>query len=180
MFLIVYFSPATVSDSDTDTCSGSWRAVGEALPNGAVMNHPGGNRLWAPDIHYGQDKGYRMYYAISTLGSRYNAINGNWVETDGASYLSFGLSALPSTRDGSYNAMGHHHRSDKSCLESSGTILLAFHGRIYGPGGQGVLKDKQHRLVFYYHYADKGYRALDSSISIRWNVLRWEGGWSVL
>ncbi|KAL4812879.1 glycosyl hydrolase [Aspergillus spinulosporus] len=288
-----YFRFATGSGiyiHSADTLFGPWKAVGEALPNGTVINHPGRNRLWAPDIHYDQaTKTYHMYYTVSTLGSRnsmiglasspdlmpeswtdhgavirstnedrYNAIDGNWIEIDGVSFLNFGsywdgLFQIPLsfTQDGgskderhathdakdalshlAYNATGHHRieapfifqhggwyyllfssgrasnydttlpaqgeeykimvcrsrsgredfvdRSGKSCLESGGTILLASHGSIYGPGGQGVLKDKQHGLVLYYHYADKDIGLSTHQYQFGWNVLRWEDGWPVL
>ncbi|KAL4983940.1 Arabinan endo-1,5-alpha-L-arabinosidase C [Aspergillus falconensis] len=290
-----YFRFATGSGihiHSADTLYGPWKAIGEALPNGTVINHPGRSRLWAPDIHYDQStKTYHMYYTVSTLGSRdsvigfasspdltpeswedhgavfrstkkdrYNAIDGNWVEIERKPYLNFGsywdgLFQMPLslTRDGNlkeeekrhathnprdalnhlaYNATGHHRieapfifrhgswyyllfssgratkyektlpaqgeeykimvcrsksgrgdfvdKSGKSCLESGGTILLASHGNIYGPGGQGVFKDDQHGLVLFYHYADKNIGLSSDQYQFGWNILRWEDDWPAL
>lgn len=42
-----------------------------------------------------------------------------------------------------------------ACLESGGTTVLASHGNIYGPGGQGVYADSsEHGAVLYYHYGE--------------------------
>lgn len=41
----------------------------------------------------------------------------------------------------------------KDCTESGGTTILASHGDVYAPGGQGVMWDEQtEREVMYYHY----------------------------
>jgi arabinan endo-1,5-alpha-L-arabinosidase len=42
----------------------------------------------------------------------------------------------------------------KDCLtENGGTIVLASHGDVYAPGGQGIMVDpKSEREVVYYHY----------------------------
>lgn len=40
-----------------------------------------------------------------------------------------------------------------SCTSSGGTMVLASHGTVYGPGGQGLLVDAAHDgVVLYYHY----------------------------
>lgn len=40
-----------------------------------------------------------------------------------------------------------------SCTSSGGTVVLASHGNVYGPGGQGVLVDSAYDgAVLYYHY----------------------------
>lgn len=48
----------------------------------------------------------------------------------------------------------YHDRDGKDCrTESGGTTILASHGDIYAPGGQGVMVDpKSKRTVMYYHY----------------------------
>jgi arabinan endo-1,5-alpha-L-arabinosidase len=45
-------------------------------------------------------------------------------------------------------------REGKDCLnENGGTTVLASHGDVYAPGGQGVMLDpKTERDVMYYHY----------------------------
>ena len=47
-----------------------------------------------------------------------------------------------------------YDRDDKSCLdEDGGTTILASHGDIYAPGGQGVMVHPEDgRTVMYYHY----------------------------
>jgi arabinan endo-1,5-alpha-L-arabinosidase len=48
----------------------------------------------------------------------------------------------------------YHDKDGKDCLtENGGTTVLASHGDIYAPGGQGVMLDpKSGRTVMYYHY----------------------------
>ena len=43
-------------------------------------------------------------------------------------------------------------KSGKSCTAGGGTVLLASHGYVYGPGGQGVFADPTYGTVLYYHY----------------------------
>lgn len=43
--------------------------------------------------------------------------------------------------------------SGKSCTDGGGTVVLASHGTVYGPGGQGIMVDStQGGAVMYYHY----------------------------
>jgi arabinan endo-1,5-alpha-L-arabinosidase len=42
----------------------------------------------------------------------------------------------------------------KSCLAGGGTLVLASHGHVYGPGGQGVMADPTYGTVMYYHYGE--------------------------
>jgi arabinan endo-1,5-alpha-L-arabinosidase len=50
----------------------------------------------------------------------------------------------------------YHDAEGKDCLtENGGTIVLASHGDVYAPGGQGILWDpKTERDVIYYHYGE--------------------------
>lgn len=42
-----------------------------------------------------------------------------------------------------------------SCAAGGGTIVLASHDNIYGPGGQGLLVDSTYGgVVLYYHYGE--------------------------
>ena len=43
----------------------------------------------------------------------------------------------------------------KSCTQGGGTTVLASHGNVYAPGGQGVLRDPAHGDVLYYHYCKR-------------------------
>jgi beta-xylosidase len=80
--------------------------VGEALPNGTVINHLGRNRLWAPDIHYDQaTKTYHMYYIVSTFVSR-NSVIGLASSPDlmPESWTDYGA-VIQSTNEDRYNAI---------------------------------------------------------------------------
>lgn len=53
----------------------------------------------------------------------------------------------------SASATGHFvDTNGVSCLQGGGTLLLASHGQVFGPGGQGVLDDPTYGTVLYYHY----------------------------
>ncbi|RDW81483.1 arabinan endo-1,5-alpha-L-arabinosidase [Aspergillus mulundensis] len=71
-------------------------------------------------------------------------------------------------------------KDGKSCRESGGTTLLASHDAIFGPGGQGVIEDKEYGLVLYYHYADRSLGLSTEQYRFGWNVLRWEDDWPVV
>ncbi|KAF9893629.1 hypothetical protein FE257_010941 [Aspergillus nanangensis] len=68
-------------------------------------------------------------------------------------------------------------KAGRSCLESGGTTLLASHGNVYAPGGQGIVQDKILGLVLYYHYADKNKGLAKSQYQFGWNRLNWVDGW---
>lgn len=43
----------------------------------------------------------------------------------------------------------------EACTSSGGTMVLASHGTVYGPGGQGVLVDSTYGgAILYYHYGE--------------------------
>jgi arabinan endo-1,5-alpha-L-arabinosidase len=61
-------------------------------------------------------------------------------------------------------------------------MLLSSHGQVYGPGGPGVVQDKDLGVVMYYHYfplADKQSLTEPNKNGYKysWNVLGWENGW---
>jgi arabinan endo-1,5-alpha-L-arabinosidase len=72
---------------------------------------------------------------------------------------------------------GFVDKSGVSCTAGGGTTLLASHGNIYGPGGQGVFTDSSHGLTLYYHYADKTVGLADDEYLFGWNQLKWSDGW---
>lgn len=43
-------------------------------------------------------------------------------------------------------------KSGASCTSGGGTTVLASHGYVYGPGGQGIMADPKVGTVLYYHY----------------------------
>ncbi|PLN83592.1 glycosyl hydrolase [Aspergillus taichungensis] len=71
-------------------------------------------------------------------------------------------------------------RDGKNCLKGGGTTLLASHGHVYGPGGQGVTNDKKHGLILYYQYADTNKGLNPSQYQFGWNKLKWEDGWPIV
>lgn len=91
--------------------------------------------------------------------------------------------------------------SGVSCTAGGGTIVLASHGVVYGPGGQGVLVDSTYGgAVLYYHYgsslplfyygrggsfvltlrlADTSIGLADADYQFGWNALSWSTDWPV-
>ncbi|KAI9737807.1 MAG: hypothetical protein M1834_009176 [Cirrosporium novae-zelandiae] len=70
-----------------------------------------------------------------------------------------------------------YDKSGTSCLKAGGTLVLASHGTVYGPGGQGILADDDYGTVMYYHYADTSVGLADSEYQFGWNTLTWSSGW---
>lgn len=67
-----------------------------------------------------------------------------------------------------------------SCLSGGGTKVLASHGTVYGPGGQGIFNDVSNSgAVLYYHYADTTVGLGDGDYKFGWNKISWSTGWPV-
>ncbi|KAL7270401.1 hypothetical protein RUND412_006897 [Rhizina undulata] len=65
-----------------------------------------------------------------------------------------------------------------SCTAGGGTTVLASHGTVYGPGGQGVFADSDSGgTILYYHYVDTTIGYADGDKVFGWNVLSWSDGW---
>lgn len=47
---------------------------------------------------------------------------------------------------------GFKDKNGVACTKGGGTVVLASHGWVYGPGGQGVYQDPKYGPVLYYHY----------------------------
>ncbi|EFQ94984.1 hypothetical protein CFE70_004043 [Pyrenophora teres f. teres 0-1] len=73
-------------------------------------------------------------------------------------------------------------RDGKSCLDQNGgTTILASHGDIYAPGGQGVMIDPQSgRTVMYYHYVRPSVGYAAEQFFFGYNYLDWKDGWPVV
>ncbi|KAI1395392.1 glycoside hydrolase family 43 protein [Hypoxylon fuscum] len=71
-------------------------------------------------------------------------------------------------------------KSGVACTSGGGTIVLASHGNIYAPGGQGVFHDDAHGDVLYYHYLDRTVGVDYSQSKFGWNVLQWVDGWPTI
>jgi len=73
-------------------------------------------------------------------------------------------------------------KAGRNCLtENGGTLILASHGDVYAPGGQGVLFDPTvGRPVIYYHYVKPslGYNA--DKFQFGFNYLDFSSGWPVI
>ncbi|KUI62534.1 Arabinan endo-1,5-alpha-L-arabinosidase A [Cytospora mali] len=68
-----------------------------------------------------------------------------------------------------------------SCIGTGGTMVLASHGVVYGPGGQGVLVDTAYDgAVLYYHYANTNDGIADADYLFGFNKISWSTGWPVL
>jgi len=71
-------------------------------------------------------------------------------------------------------------KNGDACTANGGSVLLASHDYVYGPGGQGVFTDSSRGLVLYYHYADTNVGLADSEYLLGWNTLSWSNGWPVV
>lgn len=67
-----------------------------------------------------------------------------------------------------------------ACTSSGGTLVLASHGNVYGPGGQGVYTDPSLGPVLYYHYVyiPNGYS--DGAKLFGVNTIDFSSGWPVV
>lgn len=64
-----------------------------------------------------------------------------------------------------------------NCLTNNGgTLVLASHDNIYGPGHCGVMTDPR-GTILYYHYADRNSGVSDADYKFGWNTISWSGGW---
>ena len=72
---------------------------------------------------------------------------------------------------------GFVDKTGKSCLSGGGTLVLASHGTVYGPGGQSVYKDPTLGWVMAYHYVDTTIGYADGDKRFGLNKISWSGGW---
>ncbi|KAJ4989614.1 arabinan endo-alpha-l-arabinosidase a [Stagonosporopsis vannaccii] len=77
-------------------------------------------------------------------------------------------------------------REGRDCrTQNGGTTILASHGDVYAPGGQGIMRlpdqgGEEGRDVIYYHYVklSVGFEAQDFFFG--WNYLEWRDEWPVV
>ncbi|KAI5797809.1 glycosyl hydrolase [Geopyxis carbonaria] len=75
---------------------------------------------------------------------------------------------------------GYVDKNGKSCTSGGGSTVLASHGNVYGPGGQGVFADTNSGgTILYYHYVNTNVGYADGQKTFGWNVLSWSTGWPV-
>lgn len=67
--------------------------------------------------------------------------------------------------------------SGKLCAQGGGTTVLASHGTVYAPGGQGLVQDSSLGTVLYYHYLDTSIGYGDGQAQFGWNQVTWRNGW---
>jgi len=67
--------------------------------------------------------------------------------------------------------------SGVACTNNGGTTVLASHGTVYAPGGQGVIDHPTLGAVLYYHYIDTAISFSDAETQFGWNQIIWENGW---
>ncbi|KAH6629694.1 glycosyl hydrolase [Boeremia exigua] len=77
-------------------------------------------------------------------------------------------------------------REGRDCRsQSGGTTILASHGDVYAPGGQGIMTlprddGQEGRDVIYYHYVNPNVGYAADEFFFGWNYLEWEDGWPVV
>ncbi|KAF2193246.1 glycoside hydrolase family 43 protein [Zopfia rhizophila CBS 207.26] len=73
-------------------------------------------------------------------------------------------------------------QSGKDCLtQNGGTVILASHGDVYAPGGQGVLFDPDmKRPVIYYHYVKPSMGYAADQFFFGFNYLDFSSGWPAI
>ncbi|KAA8566680.1 hypothetical protein MFRU_044g00170 [Monilinia fructicola] len=74
---------------------------------------------------------------------------------------------------------GFVDKNGKACKDSGGSTLLASHGNVYGPGGQGVYLSSNGPIL-YYHYANPSVGLGDGSYLFGYNYLTFSNGWPVV
>ncbi|KAI1344782.1 glycosyl hydrolase [Xylariaceae sp. FL0016] len=79
---------------------------------------------------------------------------------------------------------GYVDKAGRSCADASGgTQILASHGNIWAPGGQGVMNDDEAGgPMIYYHYVpyDQKTKTPAKKYQFGWNKLNFDSGWPVV
>lgn len=85
--------------------SGPWTIRGSVVPNSSIINLPGRDDLWAPDVAKVGDV-YYLYYSVSTFGSQNSAIGYATSTTmDAGSWTDHGSVGITSKPGSAYNAI---------------------------------------------------------------------------
>ncbi|KAF7585876.1 hypothetical protein BBP40_009951 [Aspergillus hancockii] len=141
--------------------------IGSTAPNNIAYNASGNHAIEAPFLFE-----YNSYYYLFFSSGKANGYDAN-LPAQGEEYR---INVCRSE-----DARGSFvDKNGVSCLESGGTTVLASHGNVYGPGGQGILNDKDLGPVLYYHYADKTIGLAVTDYQFGWNRLSWTDGWPVV
>ncbi|GAA5879452.1 hypothetical protein JCM8547_008148 [Rhodosporidiobolus lusitaniae] len=123
------------------------------------------------------------YTHIAQRTEANGAVEASWIyETGGYFYLFTSFDACCSGTASTYNIRvsrstsitGPYKDADGvTALNGGGTLVLATHDSIYGPGGQSLLEDSD-AVALFYHY----YTVSDSQLGI--NLLDFSSGWPVV
>ncbi|KAJ2898480.1 glycoside hydrolase family 43 [Zalerion maritima] len=132
-------------------------------------------------------------YQIAYNNSGSHAVEGSYMYEHGGYYYLFFSNGICCGYDSSMPAQGEEYHvsvcrsayatggfvdaNGNDCLNGGGTTVLASHGNVYGPGGQGVFSDPTYGDVLYYHYADTTVGYADSQYLFGWNTITWSNGW---
>ncbi|RYP70931.1 hypothetical protein DL769_004822 [Monosporascus sp. CRB-8-3] len=99
--------------------TGPWRYEGAALPAGSVIDLPGNQDLWAPEV-VKVGSTYHLYYSVSTFGSQESAIGvATSPSLDMNTWTDLGT-IVQSSGGSPFNAI------DPSLLNADGQFLLTF------------------------------------------------------
>ncbi|EMD96994.1 glycoside hydrolase family 43 protein [Bipolaris maydis C5] len=127
---------------DDITAFGDW-----AHQNGRIVNIIRNNTLNALVVEGAiMHKEKEFYYLFYSVGHCCNTPQTGLAPDDQVYHIVVCRSEMPK---GPF-----YDRSGRSCLEADGgTTILASHGDVYAPGGQGVMMHPENgRTVMYYHY----------------------------
>ncbi|KAL2112937.1 hypothetical protein VUR80DRAFT_6059 [Thermomyces stellatus] len=99
---------------------GPWTYVGAALPDGSIINKPGNQDLWAPEVIQVGDV-YYMYYSVSTFGVQNSAIGVAVSDSlDVGTWTDLGSTGVESVEGTPYNAI------DPNLINAGGTWYMNF------------------------------------------------------
>ncbi|TMW63236.1 hypothetical protein Poli38472_002177 [Pythium oligandrum] len=85
--------------------NGPWTYKGAAIPAGSIINMPGRDGLWAPDVQKVGDT-YYLYYSVSTFGSQTSALGVASSKTmDVGTWTDHGSIGVKSDSSKPYNAI---------------------------------------------------------------------------
>ncbi|KAF7719838.1 Arabinan endo-1,5-alpha-L-arabinanase [Penicillium ucsense] len=145
--------------------------VGSDAPHQLALNSSLNHRIEAPFL-YQHDEYYYLFYS--------GGIAGSYTATYPVQGEEYRIDVCRSTS----GTGGFVDQTDKSCLESGGTLILASHDQVYAPGGQGVLNDRDLGPILYYHYyslaaKQSGGTGIDGYL-YGWNELDFSTGWPVV
>ncbi|KAJ5923195.1 CAZyme family GH43 [Penicillium verhagenii] len=145
--------------------------VGSHTPYQLSWNASLNHREEGSFLYYHDD----YYYLFFSAG-----IAGSYTATTPAAGAEYSIRVCRSTT----GTGGFVDKDGTECLKSGGTMLLASHNQVYGPGGEGVLNDSDLGPILYYHYYPLATKEAggDGAAGYRygWNELGFTDGWPVV